>query len=227
VTASAAKPATRLEMVTYRFVRGAVVGFCRLFWRMTVKGIENVPRDRAFILSPVHRSNIDTPLVAVVTNRRLHYMGKDSMWKIKPVGRFFTAMGSFPVHRETRFADREALRQCIEVLQSGEPLVMFPEGTRREGPVVEDLFEGPAYIAMKVGAPIVPVGIGGSERAMPRGSKFIKPVKTAIVIGPPIEPDPTVNGKTSRRAVKALTEQLRGELQRLFDEAKQLAGDAS
>lgn len=220
----AATPATRVEMAAYRLVRGAVVGFCRVFWRMTITGTENVPRDRPFILSPVHRSNIDTPLVAVVTKRRLHYMGKDSMWKVKAIGRFFTAMGSFPVHRETRFADRDALRQCIEVLQSGEPLVMFPEGTRREGTVVEDLFEGPAYIAMKVGVPIVPVGIGGSERAMPRGAKFIKPVKTAIVIGRPLEPEPTENGKTSRRAIKALTEELRVELQRLFDEAQALAG---
>jgi 1-acyl-sn-glycerol-3-phosphate acyltransferase len=220
----AAKPATRLEMATYLVVRGAVVGFCRLFWRTKVKGIENVPADRPFILSPVHRSNIDTPLVAAVTKRRLHYMGKDSMWKIKPIGRFFTAMGSFPVRRETRFADREALRQCIAVLESGEPLVMFPEGTRREGPVVEGLFEGPAYIAFKTGVPVVPVGIGGSERAMPRGARFIRPVKTAIVIGRPIEPEGARDGTTSRRAIKALTEQLRAELQRLFDEAQVLAG---
>ena len=102
---------------------------------------------------------------------------------------------------------------------------MFPEGTRQSGPVVEELFDGPAYVALHTGVPIVPVGIGGSERAMPKGAKFIRPVRVRLVVGPPIEPPPVpAGGRVSRRAVRELSEQLRKEIQRLFDEAEELAG---
>jgi 1-acyl-sn-glycerol-3-phosphate acyltransferase len=212
----------KVQLWMYRFVRAIVVGFCRLFWRITVEGKANVPASGPFILSPVHRSNIDTPLVAAVTKRRLRYMGKQEMWKYKVSALFFTTMGGFPVNRGA--ADREALRKCIEVIDGGEPLVVFPEGTRRSGPVVEDMFEGAAYVATKTGAPIVPVGIGGSEPAMPKGAKFIKPVKVHMIIGPPIYPEQGEKGKAPRRAVRELNERLRAELQRLFDEAQKKAG---
>jgi 1-acyl-sn-glycerol-3-phosphate acyltransferase len=216
-------PPTRASLAFYSFVRAFVVGFARLFWRLEVHGKEHVPTKGPFVLSPVHRSNVDTPLVAAVTKRRLRYMGKDSMWKYRWSAWFFTSAGGFPVHRGT--ADREALRTCMEVIDGGEPVVMFPEGTRQSGPVIETLFDGPAYVASRAGVPIVPVGIGGSEAAMPKGSKLLRPVKIVLVIGPPIHPEAhTEGGRVPRRAVHELTERLRTELQRLFDDAQHRAG---
>jgi 1-acyl-sn-glycerol-3-phosphate acyltransferase len=213
---------TLAQGILYAVVRNVVVGFCRLFWRLEVEGREHVPRTGPFILSPVHRSNIDTPLVAACTGRRVHYMGKQEMWKYKLSAAFFTAMGGIPVNRGA--ADREALRKCVEVVSAEQGLVIFPEGTRRSGPVVEDMFEGAAYVATKTGAPIVPVGIGGSEGAMPKGAKFIKPVKCVLVIGPPLQPEVGEAGKAPRRAVRELNDRLQPELQRLFDEAQKKAG---
>lgn len=210
------------QRILYFVVRNVIVGFCRLFWRLEVDGREHIPATGPFILSPVHRSNIDTPLVAACTSRRVHYMGKQEMWKYKLSAAFFTAMGGIPVNRGA--ADRDALRKCVEVINHGEPLVIFPEGTRRSGPVVEEMFEGAAYVATKTGAPIVPVGIGGSEPAMPKGAKFIKPVKCVLVIGPPVHPEPGEAGKAPRRAVRELNGRLQAELQRLFDEAQVKAG---
>jgi 1-acyl-sn-glycerol-3-phosphate acyltransferase len=170
----------------YRFVRAVLYGFSRAFWRLEIEGRENLPAAGAYVVAPVHRSNIDTPLVAMVSRRRLRFMGKDSLWKHRPAAWFLSALGGFPVHRGT--ADREALRRCIEVVEGGEPLVIFPEGTRKEGPVVEAMFDGAAYVATRTGVPVVPVGIGGSERAMPRGAKGLRPVKIHIVIGAPLHP---------------------------------------
>lgn len=220
----AAAPETpkRWELVFYAVIRGIVAGFCRLFWRVTVEGREHIPAEGPFVLSPVHRSNIDTPLAACVTSRRMRFMGKDSMWKVAPLGRIFTALGAFPVHRGT--ADREALRKTLTFLQAGEPVVIFPEGTRRSGPEVADLFEGAAYVASKADVPIVPVGIGGSEPAMPKGSKLIKPVKVHMVVGPSIRVERTAEGKVPRRAVREATDRLHRELQRLFDDAQAKAG---
>ena len=209
----------RADLVFYRAVRALVVGFCRLFWRLSVDGLEHVPREGPFVLAPVHRSNIDTLVVAKVTTRRLRYMGKDSLWKFAWLGKVLSALGAFPVHRGS--ADREALRRCIEVIQGGEPLVIFPEGTRQSGPVVQPLFEGAAYVATRTGVPIVPVGIGGSEAAMPKGSKLLRPVKVHVLVGEPLYPAPPgPSGRAPRSAVHDLTKQLAERLQELFDRAQ-------
>ncbi len=107
------------------------------------------------------------------------------------------------------------------MLEAGQPLVLYPEGTRQLGPVLHELFAGPAFLALRTGVPIVPVGIGGSERAQRRGTKLIRPTKVRLVIGAPIYPPARNEGRnTSRRAVRELTEQLRLELQDLFDQSR-------
>ena len=206
----------------YRLLRGLVVFVCVSYTRATVIGKENIPKSGAFLLAPIHRSNIDTPLAAAVTSRRMRFMGKDTIWKIAPIGWIVSALGAFPVSRGT--ADREALRRCVAVLEAGEPLVLFPEGTRQSGPVVHPLFDGATYVAAKAGVPIIPVGIGGSERVMPIGSKMIYPRKCVVVIGKPIQTVTNGTERLPRSALKDLSTNLSDELQRLFDEAQRLAG---
>jgi 1-acyl-sn-glycerol-3-phosphate acyltransferase len=218
-------PPTKGQLRFYRVVRDLVVAFCRLFWRMEVHGLDKVPQG-PFVLSAVHRSNVDSLLVAGVTRRRMRYLGKHTMWKYDLPGRFFTAMGGIPVHRGS--ADREALRSCVTALGHGEPVVMFPEGQRRTGAVVEELFEGPAFVAGRTGVPIVPVGIGGSEWAMPPGAKWSKPVKVVLVIGDPIPAPVGEDGRRpSRRHVRETTDELQSRLQVLFDDAQRRAGRLS
>jgi 1-acyl-sn-glycerol-3-phosphate acyltransferase len=102
--------------------------------------------------------------------------------------------------------------------------VLFPEGTRQSGPVVHPLFDGATYVAAKAGVPIIPVGIGGSERVMPKGSKMIYPRKCVVVIGKPIQTIMNGTERLPRSALKDLSSNLSSELQRLFDEAQRLAG---
>ncbi|MSZ55842.1 MAG: hypothetical protein F2594_00765 [Actinobacteria bacterium] len=211
-----------LSRVFYTLIRGLVVAVCVGYTRARVVGKHNIPKNGPFLLAPIHRSNIDTPLAAAVTSRRMRFMGKDSIWKFKPIGWIISSLGAFPVTRGS--ADREALKRCIAVLESGEPLVLFPEGTRQSGPVVQPLFDGAAYVAVKAGVPIIPVGIGGSEGVMPKGSKMIYPRKCVLVVGEPIVAVADESGRIPRSAVKDITERLTVDLQRLFDEAQRLAG---
>lgn len=206
----------------YQAAHALIVGLTRLVTRTTVIGAHNIPKTGAFLLAPIHRSNIDTPLVAAVTRRRLRFMGKDGLWKISAIGWIMSALGAFPVSRGS--ADREAMRRCVEVLEAGEPLVMFPEGTRQSGPQVQPLFDGAAYVAVKAGAPIIPVGVGGSEMVMPKGKKMIRPHKCVVVVGEPLWAEVDAEGRVPRSAVRDVTAKLSDELQRLFDEAQQLAG---
>lgn len=211
------------QRAAYRFVRFLIFAIAKVLGRVTVVGSERIPSEGPFVLAPVHRSNIDFALASIVTKRRMRYMGKDSIWKSKLAGRMASALGAFPVHRGG--ADRESLRVCSEVIANGEPVVMFPEGQRRSGPVVEDLFDGPSYVATRAGVPIVPVGIGGSERMMPKGAKFLHPTKLVLIVGEPIVPPPrTEGGRVPRSAVREVTEVLRDRVQALFDEAQARTG---
>jgi 1-acyl-sn-glycerol-3-phosphate acyltransferase len=209
--------------VSYAIVRGLIVVVATLLGRVTVIGKEKIPADGAYILAPVHRSNVDFALTSIVTRRPMRYMGKDSIWKSKALGRFVSMLGAFPVHRGS--ADRDALKACTDIVNGGSPLVMFPEGTRQSGPVVQEMFDGTAYVAAKANVPIIPMGIGGSEAMMPKGAKLLKPGKLVLLVGDPLPPpERTAAGRTPRSAVAALTEQLHGEIQKLFDDAQARAG---
>ncbi|HSL57540.1 MAG TPA: lysophospholipid acyltransferase family protein [Acidimicrobiales bacterium] len=218
------RPLSRVQRVFYAVVRLVVVGAAKLWFRVEVHGAEHLPARGAYVLAPAHRSNLDTPLLAVVTRRPLRYMGKDSLWKAGRFGAWFlNSLGGFPVARGS--ADREALRAAEEVLRRGEPLVMFPEGTRREGPTIQPLFDGPAFVAARTDAPIVPIGIGGTEAAMGRGVKIPRRQKVTFVVGAPILPPARAEGaRPPRSAVRAITAELHERVQDLFDEAQRLAG---
>ncbi|HUS62253.1 MAG TPA: lysophospholipid acyltransferase family protein [Acidimicrobiales bacterium] len=212
----------RWEKIFYAVVRGILAFVTATFWRAKVEGAEKIPSSGAFVLAPVHRSNVDFALVSTLTRRKMRFMGKHTLWKVAPFGKFISALGAFPVVRGT--ADRDSLKACISIVRSGYPLVIFPEGTRQSGPEVQPLFEGAAYIASRTGVPVVPVGIGGSEQVMPKGSKMIRPARVSLVVGDPIYPEPVPEGgRAPRRSVHELTERLDKELQLLFDRATHLA----
>ena len=216
-------PPTALERGSYAIVRGAFLGLAKLYFRLEVRGTDNVPAHGPFVLAPVHRSYIDFLLASTVTRTRMRYMGKAAIWKWRPGGAFVAMLGAFPVHRGS--ADREALRTCMEVIENGEPLVMFPEGTRQSGPQLSDTFDGPAYVALRTGVPLVPVGIGGSDRAMPRGARFVFPRKVVVVVGEPIQPPAgDGSGRVSRRVVRETSRRLDDAIQQAFDEARRRAG---
>jgi cytidylate kinase len=211
--------ATRNEKILWWLARFLVLGFSRLYFRVTFEGLENVPKSGAYLVSPTHRSNVDSFVVLGLTKRRIRFLAKEEMWKLSFVHPLWDALGGIKVERGS--TDRESMKLCMAALACGEPLAAYPEGTRREGPVVEGLFDGPAYMALKAGVPIVPMGIGGSALAMGRGDKFPKPKHIHVVIGKPLNSPPS--NETGRRHIRALTAELGASLQVLLDEAQQKA----
>ena len=193
--------------------------FWRLFYlailivfRFRVHGRENLP-DGPFILSGIHRSFIDTPLIGMVTSRRMRFMGKEAMWDNKLRGAFLTAMGGFPVERGT--ADRTALRAAEDVLSLGEPLVMFPEGTRSDTGKLGPFKKGASMLAITAQVPIVPVGLVGTRDLMPKGRWKVRGGRVKVRVGEPIMTTDMVPGDREKLTSAAHTAvaQLVGQLE--------------
>ncbi len=202
--------------IAARIIFHAIVGS---WFRPVVRGRDHVPQEGPAILAPVHRSFADFAFSAFLTRRKLFFMAKEELWASKPLGRLLTSLGVFPVHRGG--ADREALRRAQEVLERGQLLVLFPEGTRRAGPTVRDLHEGAAFLAARTGAPIVPIGIGGSDVAMPKGRRVPRPLRIRVVAGAPLDPpERTATGRVPRRNLRVASEALCQAMQDAYDEAR-------
>lgn len=200
----------------YRVLRGVLQVVWRLAFRPLVVGLENIPAEGPVLIAPSHRSNLDFAYLIFVTPRKTFFMAKDSLWKVPVLGRLLTTMGAFPVRRGS--ADRDAMKSAEEVVIARQALVLFPEGTRRAGNTIDDLHDGAMFIAARHGAVVIPVGIAGTERALPSGAKFPKFVRTAVVVGAPVLPPPT-EGRVSRSELAHATERLQAGLQAAYDDA--------
>ncbi|MGH9302785.1 MAG: (d)CMP kinase [Acidimicrobiales bacterium] len=242
------RPPTRGELGFYAFSRDVCALASWVLFPGRIIGRENLPARGPYIMAPVHRSYVDWVIVARLTRRRLRYLVKAEVWQSKFAGKLLDGLGAFPVRRSG--ADREALERCRAVLMGGEPLVMFPEGTRREGEAVCELREGVAYLALRAGVPVVPVGIGGSDKAMPKGKRLPRPHRVDVVVGQPLVPtgsggrppalgsradggesaptpiptaSPARPGRVSRRQTREFSTEVRSAIQVVYDAARRSA----
>ena len=136
-------------------------------WR--VEGRENVPRKGPVIVVSNHMTYVDPPLLGASVPRRITFMAKEELFGLSPLGLVVRAYGAFPVSRSG--VDRTALRRALEILKKGGVLGMFPEGKRSLSYKLQEAQPGTAFIAARSGAPIVPVGITGTEKV--KGISFI------------------------------------------------------
>lgn len=209
--------------ITYLVLHTLAKGLARVYFRTYARNKDRMP-EGAVIISPNHRSNLDVPLLGATSPRRLRYLAKGSLFTSRFWGWFLTTLGGFPLDRESS-ADRGALKAALAVLERGEALAVFPEGERKAGPTVYPMADGAVWLSVKSGAPILPVGIGGSEQAMPKGANVPKPSKLVFLYGDPIPAPSNPDGKrVSRAQMRAASDELRATLQDLFDQAQELAG---
>jgi 1-acyl-sn-glycerol-3-phosphate acyltransferase len=144
----------------YRLMTGTMGAVVTVVGRYSVIGRENVPKDGPLIVVSNHLNNADPPLLGAAIGRRIRFMAKQELFQTK-AGIFYRWFGAFPVRRFE--ADLAALRRAQTILREGGVLGMFPEGHRSHGNGMGPPHPGTALIALRTGAPILPVGITGTE----------------------------------------------------------------
>ncbi len=153
-----------------------------LLTRCEVKGKENVPRQGPLLVVSNHLHAYDPAVVGVTLGREVIFMAKKELYHFRLRGYFLRGFGSFPVHRGK--LDRKAIRQSEKVLADGMALAMFPEAKRSYSAQLQSALSGSALIATRSGAPILPVGLTGTERLDGVGWAFRRP-RLTVNIGKP------------------------------------------
>jgi len=200
------------SLVVYKAVRGLLRMVVKPWVRSKAINSHFLDLEGPTILAPAHRSHLDSLLIAVYSKRRIRALGKESLFKVPVLSFFCAALGAIPVRRES--ADKDAMKAALDLLNAGETMIVFPEGARQSGNDIADCFDGPAWLASKSGARVIPIGIVGSEKAMPAGSKFIHRSNVVISVGDPMYIEPGINSKRhSRDELKQFTQLLREKMQ--------------
>lgn len=192
----------------YKIVRAVLDFIFFIIFRLHVEGRENVPQTGAIIVAPNHKSDWDPPLIGVAFNTRIiHYMAKEELFKNPFLGWLIRQFGTFPVKRGT--VDRTAIRQALRELKAGNPLGIFPEGTRIQREGLGRFHSGMASLALMTGTPVVPVAVIGS-RWMPH-----KKGSLAVLIGKPVE---VKKQRPTDEKVAELNDVVKGKIQDLMDD---------
>ena len=206
-----------LRAAWYYFILNlARLAFMLVAGRVRSVGGENVPRKGAVIVAPLHVSHLDPEAVACGTNRRMRFMAKEELFHKKLFGWFIRSLGAFPVKRGE--GDTESIRKAIQLLNEGEAVLIFPEGTRGNGEEVQPVSPGIAMIAKRTGAPIMPVGVIGTHKSWPRGQKKIKRAKILVAYGKPFTYEEIASEPNERENRKIFAEELRKRIAQLCTE---------
>jgi 1-acyl-sn-glycerol-3-phosphate acyltransferase len=165
--------------VLYFLVRLVLIPLMRLVFGLTATGTEHIPRTGPVVIAPNHKSFWDAFFIAAVVRRRVHFMGKAELfqgWR----GRLFVALGGFPVLRGS--SDAEAIETSRAILERGDVLALFPEGTRVPDPEKLGIpRRGATRLAIETGAVIVPTAITGTEKR-----RWHLPRRVRIAFGEPV-----------------------------------------
>ena len=196
-----------------------ICGFlARVLWHARVEGDEHIPRDGAFILVSNHCSNLDPEIlgwaIGYRTRRLIHFMAKVEMRSWPVIGWLASQSGVYFVRRGE--GDRGAQRFSLEALAAGRPIAMFPEGTRSRDGHLKAGKAGAAFMAMRSGAPLLPVGISGTHRLFPGRSKLPHPSRVVIRIGAPFTLPYVPDGRLDRDMLAAGTETIMAAIEQLL-----------
>ncbi|MFL5675492.1 MAG: lysophospholipid acyltransferase family protein [Chloroflexota bacterium] len=182
--------------------------FAQAMSRVTVEGaIDEIPMDGPLILAANHASNLDAVVLGSwlipKLGRRIHWLGKKELFDWPVVGWAAANGGVHPVDRGA--ADVDAFRLAKRILDEGHVLFVFPEGTRSADGALHEAQDGLAVLAIRTGAPIVPLAIAGSNRVWPRGQKLPRPGgRVTARVGRAFHPLDELPPNTDRRTAKPL-----------------------
>lgn len=197
----------------YRIGKVAARIMMPTFGRLEVIGRDHVLREGPLIIAANHRSNADPPLIVEAFPRPVWFMAKRELFDNPIAGHFLRNVHVYPVDRDGR--DIDAVRWAQATLAEGKALLVFPEGTRNREGGLGPATDGLSYLAARTGAPVIPVGITGSERINSYVRIAFPLTRVRVNIGKPFTLDPGA-GRPSRERLREMTEEVMSRIAALL-----------
>src|SRR3954454_6590977 len=190
-----------VQPIVYWTVRAVLQPLLQIYFRMSRIGREHVPKDGPVILAANHRSFLDPFIVGICVRRPVYFVAKRELFQRRWQGWLLNALGAFPIRRGE--SDVESMATAREILERGDVVVIFPEGTRTRTGSLAKPKRGVGRLALESGAPVVPVAVTGTERVR-RGWR-IRPAKVKVRAGRPLtfpkvrDPSPKLAAEVTAR----------------------------
>ncbi len=166
---------------------GARLGLWLAGIRLEVRGLENLPRGRACVYMANHQSNVDPPVLFVVLPPRIALIGKEQVFRIPVLGTALNLADFVAINRFDPEAARAAVEAALVRLRRGVSFLVFPEGTRSPDGRLQRFKHGVFVMALRAGAPIVPITLEGADRVMRKGKWEVYPGTVQVTIHPAVE----------------------------------------
>jgi len=196
-------------------MKGVLTPVLRGLYRVKVHGRGNVPDRGPVILAANHRSFLDSLFMPLVIGRRVTFVAKAEYFDSKKTAWFFRGVGQIPIRREGGSASEGALTAATDVLEAGDVFAIYPEGTRTRDGYTHRGHTGVARLALRTGAPIIPVGLVGTDECQPIDRKLPRLFRRVDVrFGAPIAPQRYVDDPEGL-ALRQLTDEVMFEIVQL------------
>ena len=194
-------------------------------WLRKVEGIENIPKDKPFIVAANHTSYYDALLLPSIIvsrlNKKIHALVNSFYWKIPITGFFLDLWESIPVSVEkdknSKEKNKKAIEKALSYLKNNELIMLFPEGTRSDGKL-KKAYIGVAKLALKSKALVLPCGIISSNKVLPKGKVFPRFARCEVKIGKPISFEEYYNKKVSNRLLEEITRTIMKQIAKLTNQ---------
>jgi 1-acyl-sn-glycerol-3-phosphate acyltransferase len=196
----------------YRLLRATLPSVVMPFFRVTVEGLEHVPASGPAVIAGNHLSFIDSFVLGLALPRPLYYLGKSDYWESARTRWLVAGAGVVPVYRDGGDRGEGSLRAGVQLLQRGDLLGIYPEGTRSPDGRLYRGKTGPVRMALEAGAPVVPFGIIGSDVAMPQDRRVIRRAPITLRFGRPIDLSRYHDRRTDPLVLRSATDEVMYEI---------------
>jgi len=197
----------------YRLAQNISFGYLKIFHRFKVSGLENIPQTGPFILACNHASYLDPPAVGCKIPRNLHYFARKSLF-FWPLGHLIRNLNSIPVDRAQ--LDLSTLRKVFKILKQGEPILVFPEGTRTPNGVIQVAQKGLGLLVSKSEVLVIPARLHGTFNILGKGKCLPRLGRQLYLnIGKPITFNVQGGSESSKKRYQYISDQVMDEIKKL------------
>jgi 1-acyl-sn-glycerol-3-phosphate acyltransferase len=207
----------------YHFIHIMTRPLLRSLFKFQIFGSENVPSTGGAMLMINHASYLDPIFIGGAVNRSINYMARATLFKPGIIDKFLRSLNAFPVHLGS--TDRGAIRNALKILEEGNLLLIFPEGTRSFDGTLGKAQDGIGFMAYRTKADVIPVYLSGTHKAWPRGAKKIKTAKITVTFGKPLDMSIYRNSEATRETYSKIGAEVMARIAELKQEreSKRLA----